>query len=86
MSWVACTMMGLTAAQAWLGVTRAAARALGRDDAGHLAPGARGDLVIWNADDHRQFPQHLGATLARTVVIRGAVVFDRGRPCYAGRG
>lgn len=70
---LACTQMGLSAAEAWLGVTRSAARSIGRDDAGHLSPGARGDLVIWDADDHRQVPQHLGASLARTVVVRGVV-------------
>ena len=50
---LACTQMGLSAAEAWLGVTRAAARAVGRADAGHLGVGARGDLVVWDADDHR---------------------------------
>lgn len=75
---LACTQMGLTAAQAWRGVTRSAAHALGRRDCGHLSPGARGDLVIWDADDHRQVPQHLGATLAADVVIRGRVVLRDG--------
>ena len=74
---LACTQMGLSAAQAWLGVTRAAARALGRNDCGRLAPDSRGDLVVWDADDHRQIPQHLGASLTRTVVIRGAVALTR---------
>ncbi|HEX4460299.1 MAG TPA: imidazolonepropionase [Polyangia bacterium] len=71
---LACTQMGLTAAQAWRGVTRAAAQALGRGDSGRLVAGARGDLVVWDADDHRQVPQHLGATLAADVVIRGRLV------------
>ena len=61
---LACTQMGLSAAEAWLGVTRHAARAVGRADGGHLAPGARGDLVVWDADDHRQVPQHFGVPLA----------------------
>jgi imidazolonepropionase len=72
---LACTQMGLSAAEAWLAVTRGAARAVGRDDAGHLAPGARGDLVVWDADDHRQIPQHFGVPLTRTVVIRGVVAW-----------
>jgi imidazolonepropionase len=80
---LACTQMGLSAAQAWLGVTRAAARALGRADAGQLAPGARGDLVLWDADDYRQIPQHLGATLVRTVVVGGAIVWSGGRRAAA---
>ena len=65
--------MGLSAAEAWIGVTHAAAHAIGREDAGHLTPGARGDSVIWDADDHRQVPQHFGVPLARTVIVRGVV-------------
>jgi len=74
---LACTQMGLSAAEAWLGVTRHAARAVGRADAGVLAPGARGDLVIWDADDHRQVPQHFGVPLARTTIVRGVIAFRR---------
>lgn len=74
---LACTQMGLSAAEAWLGVTRHAARAVGRADAGALAPGSRGDLVIWDADDHRQVPQHFGVPLARTTIVRGVVAFRR---------
>jgi imidazolonepropionase len=74
---LACTQMGLSAAEAWLGVTRHAARAVGRADAGVLAPGTRGDLVIWDADDHRQVPQHFGVPLARTTIVRGVIAFRR---------
>ncbi|HWE27881.1 MAG TPA: imidazolonepropionase [Polyangia bacterium] len=74
---LACTQMGLSAAEAWLGVTRNAASALGRADAGQLAPNARGDLVVWDADDHRQVPQHFGVPLARTTIVRGVVAFQR---------
>ena len=74
---LACTQMGLSAAEAWLGVTRHAARAVGRADAGHLTPGARGDLVLWDADDHRQVPQHFGVPLARTTIVRGVVAHRR---------
>lgn len=70
---LACTQMGLSAAEAWLAVTRHAARAVGRDDAGRLSPGARGDVVLWDADDHRQVPQHFGVPLVRAVVVRGTL-------------
>jgi imidazolonepropionase len=76
---LACTQMGLSAAEAWLGVTRSAARAVGRADAGQLVAGARGDLVIWDADDHRQVPQHFGVPLVRTTVVRGVVAYSRDR-------
>jgi len=74
---LACTQMGLSAAEAWRGVTRAAAQAVGRADAGHLSVGARGDLVLWDADDHRQVPQHFGVPLANTTVVRGVVAYRR---------
>lgn len=74
---LACTQMGLSAAEAWLGVTRHAARAVGRADAGQLAPGARGDLVIWDAADHREVPQHFGVPLVRTTIVRGVAAYNR---------
>ena len=74
---LACTQMGLSAAEAWIGVTRSAARAVGRADAGQLVAGARGDLVIWDADDHRQVPQHFGVPLVRTTIVRGVVAYRR---------
>ncbi len=76
---LACMQMGLSCAEAWLGVTRHAALAVGRRDAGFLAPGARGDLVLWDADDYRQVAQHFGANLARTVIVAGRVVVADGR-------
>jgi imidazolonepropionase len=72
--WLACTHLGMTVDEAWLGVTRHAARAAGRPGAGVLAPGAPGDLVVWAADDHRTIPYHYGANLVRQVVVAGARV------------
>lgn len=60
---LACTQMGLSAAEAWLAVTRHAAWSLGAADAGCLTPGARGDLVLWNADNYREVCQRLGDPL-----------------------
>jgi imidazolonepropionase len=74
---LACTQMGLSAAEAWLGVTRHAARAVGRADSGHLSLNARGDLVIWDVDDHREVPQHFGVPLVRTTIVRGVVAYER---------
>ena len=70
---IACMQMGMGVDEAWLGVTRSAARAVHRSDAGYLGPGARGDLVIWNHDDHRELIQHFGAARACTVIIGGRV-------------
>jgi imidazolonepropionase len=73
---LACTQMGMTAAEAWRAVTVEAAHAVARPDSGRLTPGARGDLVLWDTDDHRTVPQHLAGLLTHTVVVRGAVVFS----------
>jgi imidazolonepropionase len=72
--WLATTHLGLTVDEAWLAVTRHAARAAGRPDAGVLAVGRPGDLVVWQADDHRTIPYHYGANLVERVVIAGRSV------------
>jgi imidazolonepropionase len=72
-----CMQMGMSAAEAWQGVTVAAARAVGRKDAGALAPGMRGDLVLWDASDYREVPQHFGVPLVRRVVIGGVVAWPK---------
>lgn len=70
-----CMQMGMSCAEAWQGVTVAAAAAVGRSDAGHLGPGARGDLVLWEAEDFREVPQHFGVPLVRAVAVRGQLVY-----------
>lgn len=45
---MACTLFRLTPEEALSGATRIAARALGLDDAGQIAPGLRADLAIWD--------------------------------------
>ncbi len=72
---LACMQLGMSCEEAWLAVTREAAHAVNRPDSGRLTMGARGDLVIWNAADHREVPQHFGVPLARTVVVRGRVAW-----------
>jgi imidazolonepropionase len=46
---MACTLFGLTVAEAFAGTTVHAARALGLSDRGRIAPGLRADLCIWDA-------------------------------------
>ena len=48
---MACTLFGLTPAEALAGTTRNAARALGLDDCGVIAPGMRADLALWEVKD-----------------------------------
>ena len=72
---LACTLLGLTPAEALVGVTRNAARALGlAGTAGVLAVGAAGDLVVWDARQPAELVYWIGGRLARTVVVAGEVV------------
>ena len=71
--WLATTHYGMTVPEAWSGVTRVAAKALGAADVGVLAVGARADLVIWNAEHPADIPYHYGANLV-------ALVLKSGRP------
>jgi len=59
--WLATTHFGMTVEEAWLGVTRHAARALGLAGPGTIARGARGDLVVWACDDPPYIPYRYGA-------------------------
>ncbi len=56
---MAATMFGLTVEEAWQGVTKNAARALGMNDRGELRTGLRADLAVWDFDH----PQDLLASL-----------------------
>jgi imidazolonepropionase len=59
--WLATTHFGMTVDEAWLGVTRHAARALGAADVGTITCGARGDLLVWACDDPAHVPYRYGA-------------------------
>ncbi len=69
--WLACTHLGLTVDEAWLAVTRHAARAAGRPLAGRLLAGAPGDAVIWSAADPAAIPYHYGEDHVSTVIVAG---------------
>ena len=70
--WLATTHYQLTVEEAWLGVTRHAAKALGVA-AGVLALGAPGDLVIWRCREPADVPYHYGsAPLIDDVFVGGA--------------
>jgi imidazolonepropionase len=48
---MACVKFGLTPEEAWAGVTRHAAQALGREKShGQLAVGFMADFVVWDAE------------------------------------
>jgi len=68
--WLATTHFGMTVDEAWLGVTRHAARALGVS-AGTIAVGAQADLVVWSCDDPAYVPYRYGADLIDAVFVAG---------------
>jgi imidazolonepropionase len=70
--WLATTHYGLTVEEAWLGVTRVAAKALGREDLGVITPGAAADLVVWDTDQPADLPYRFTTPLVRDVVVGGA--------------
>jgi imidazolonepropionase len=72
---LACTRFGLTVAEAIAGVTVHAAHALGLSgEVGVVSPGARADLVVWDAESPAGIIYWLGARPVRAVLRRGRLV------------
>lgn len=57
---MACTLFRMTPEEALAGVTRNAARALGLDDCGRIAPGLRADLAVWNVNHPAELAYRIG--------------------------
>lgn len=57
---MACTLFRMTPEEALAGVTRNAARALGLDDTGMIAPGLRADLAIWDVEHPAELAYRIG--------------------------
>ena len=57
---MACTLFRMTPEEALAGVTREAARALGRADLGTIEPGKLADLAIWNVTDPAELSYRIG--------------------------
>jgi len=72
--WLATTHFGMTVDEAWLGVTRRAAKALGLTGPGTLIVGAPADLIIWKCDDPAHVPYRYGANLVDRVYVAGTLV------------
>ncbi len=70
--WLATTHFGMTVEEAWLGVTRHGARAVGlANDAGVIRAGVRADLVAWTTSEPGEVPYRYGANLVGRVWIAG---------------
>jgi imidazolonepropionase len=74
---LACTMMRMTPAEALSACTANAAFSLGLTGrVGQIVKGARGDIAIWDLDDHRGIPYHMGMRKIWKVITGGTVVFE----------
>lgn len=65
--------MGMTIEEAVLAATRGGARALRRDDVGHLAPGARGDALLLDAKTPADLVYRPGVPLIAETIVGGRV-------------
>ncbi|QCW52061.1 imidazolonepropionase [Nocardioides dongxiaopingii] len=63
--------MGMTPAEAVHAATAGGARALDRDDVGHLTPGARADLLVLDAPSHRHLAYRPGVPLVTSTWLGG---------------
>ena len=69
---MACTLFGLTPAEALAGVTRHAAKALGiGSEAGRLAVGLRADFALWDIARPAELAYAFGANPCVARVVRG---------------
>lgn len=72
---LACTMNGLTPAEALKGATVVAARAIGLDaECGSIEAGKRADFAVVDADSVDEWLYHLRPNAVRAVVARGTIV------------
>ena len=63
--------MGLSPSEALTAATAGGARALDRDDVGHLGVGASADLAVLDAPSHLHLAYRPGVPLVREVFVRG---------------
>jgi imidazolonepropionase len=79
---LACHHYRMTPAEALRAATLGGARALRRDDVGHLRVGARADLVVLDAPDPGYLAYRPGVPLIQSVIAGGLIAHPRraGRP------
>ena len=72
--WLATTHFQMTIEEAWLGVTRHAARVLALGDVGAIVKGARADLVLWRCERPVDVCYRMGPSLVDRVIVAGQLV------------
>ncbi len=73
---LACSGMKMTPAQALLGFTRSAAKAVARNDLGFLGADSAGDFVIHSIPGYEFLPYRIGGQYVKKVFKRGKEVFS----------
>jgi imidazolonepropionase len=68
---LACLEFGLSVAEAFEAATRGSARALRRDEIGHLRVGANGDLAVLAAEHEADVVAHLGVRAVDVTIVDG---------------
>lgn len=74
---LACTGLKMTPAQALLGFTVNAAKAISREDIGSLKVGSAADFVVHSIPSYRFLPYRVGGRYVRKVVKKGREVYSR---------
>jgi imidazolonepropionase len=72
--WLATTHYGMSVDEAWLGVTRHAAKALALDGPGTLVAGGPADVVVWSCEQPAHVPYRYGTNLVHAVYVAGEPV------------
>mgnify|MGYP001076513064 CR=1 FL=1 len=73
---MACTLFGLTPAEALVGTTRNAARALGLNDCGVIAKGKRADLALWDVETPAELSYRIGINSLKLRIFGGKHAID----------
>ena len=74
---MACTLFNMTPEEALAGITRNAARALGRQNLiGTLESGKDADFVLWDIDEPAELAYRIGFNPLKQAVRQGTVVFQ----------
>ena len=75
---LACSHLGMSAAEAVTAATINGAHAMGRgNQIGSIECGKHADFVILGVPDYREIPYHFGVNLVKLVMIRGTVRAQR---------
>jgi imidazolonepropionase len=69
--WLATTHYGMSVDEAWLGVTRHAAKALALDGPGTLIAGAPADVVVWSCERPADVAYRYGVNLVHAAYVGG---------------